>query len=956
LLACLKVFVMRRTIIAASAILCSIPFAAAYALAEDRPPIARQVEFFEKNVRPLLTANCFECHGPEKQEAGLRLDSRQGALDGGDSGPAVVPGHPEESVLIKAISYNAEPKMPPKGKLKDDQIAVLTTWVKQGAVWPDSDPMLRASPPDDDFKITDKDRAFWSFQPPRNPALPDVRDTSWPKSSIDRFVLAELESRGMRPVAPADKRTLIRRATFDLIGLPPTPEEVEAFVNDESPDAFANVIDRLLASPHYGERWARHWMDVARYGEDQAHSFKPQLYPNGFRYRDWLIHAFNDDMPYDRFVMEQIAGDLLDEPGQLERLPALGFFALGPVYYGDPKKLDQLDDRIDTLTRGFLGLTVACARCHDHKYDPIPTRDYYSLAGIFASTSYVEAAFAPPEVVEAYDRAQAPVEEHSKKIDQFVETEAGRMARSMATADIARYMLAAWKFENRRKTTADITTSQVAKDDGLHGFILDSWVKYLARPADTSKRPHLARWFEVLDRQDPKCDLSSNEQAAAETREVAEAFQNYVRSVVKLRDALEEHRAAATALGVGQASRPDTGQNAGNASQIAKPDLLNDAQIALLDEVIGPKGLFAIPKERIEQLMPAESKSQLTSMRAELDQMKKKLPPKYPVTHSLTESASVTNMKVHIRGNPDTLGNEAPRRFLSILAGNDAPAFTTGSGRLELARAIARADNPLTARVLVNRIWQHHFGRGLVGTPSNFGALGERPTHPELLDFLASRFIASGWSMKRLHREIMLSATYQLSSRFDAHNHDADPANRFLWRMNRRRLEVEAWRDAMLAVSGNLDPAVGGPSADLASPDNRRRTLYAAVSRHDLDWLLRLFDFPDPNITAAERTVTTVPLQQLFVLNSEFMVRNAKSLAARITAIPHQDDASRVRRAILLLYGRPATDRDIRLGLEFLAAADSAAEVQQDNGRSDLTPWERYAQVVLSANEFLFVD
>jgi hypothetical protein len=680
------------------------------------------------------------------------------------------------------------------------------------------------------------------------------------------------------------------------------------------------------------------------------------LYPNGFRFRDWLIQAFNDDMPYDRFVTEQIAGDLLDEPGRLERLPALGFFALGPVYYGDPMKLDQLDDRIDTLTRGFLGLTVACARCHDHKYDPIPTRDYYSLAGIFASTSYVESPFAPSEVVEAYDRAQAPVDEHSKKIDRFVETEATRMARSMATADIARYMLAAWKVENRRKTTPDATAGQLAKEDGLHGFILDSWVNYLARPAADSKRPHLSRWFAVLDAQDPKCDLSSNEQATAAVRDVAEAFQNYVRSLVKLRDALDEHRAAAAALGVGQASQPDKAQDAGKTAQAANLEQLDAAQIALLDEIIGPKGLFAIPRERIEQLMPAESKSQLTSMRAELDQMKKKLPPKYPVAHSLIESASAANMKVHIRGNPETLGDEAPRRFLAILAGNDAPAFTSGSGRLELARAVASPDNPLTARVLVNRIWQHHFGRGLVGTPSNFGTLGERPTHPELLDHLASQFIASGWSMKQLHRDIMLSATYQLSSRFDPKNHDADPANRFLWRMNRRRLEVEAWRDAMLAVSGTLDSTVGGPSADLAAPANRRRTLYASVSRHDLDWLLRLFDFPDPNITAAERTVTTVPLQQLFVLNSEFMLRNAKALAARLASMPETDNADRVRHAIQLLYGRPATDRDVQLGLDFLAAANSPAGVQGGSGEDSVTKWEQYAQVLLSSNEFLYVD
>jgi hypothetical protein len=481
---------------------------------------------------------------------------------------------------------------------------------------------------------------------------------------------------------------------------------------------------------------------VARYGEDQAHTFQARKYPNGYRYRDWLIRAFNDDMPYDQFIKEQIAADLLDEPDLRERLPALGFFALGPVYYGDPKKLDQLDDRIDTLTRGFLGLTVACARCHDHKFDPIPTKDYYALAGVFASTEYAEVPLV----------SQAVVDEAKGKL-----------------------------------TDAD---------------------------------------------------------------------------------------------------------------------------------------------------------------------KKKNVSPSYPFVHALKDATSPVSMKVHVRGNPETLGEDAPRHFLSILGGDDT-AFTKGSGRLELAEAIADPKNPLTARVMVNRVWQHHFGKGLVRTPSNFGTLGERPTHPELLDYLARHFIETGWSLKTLHREILLSATYQQSSRFDPENYQRDPDNKLLWRMNRRRLEVEAWRDAMLAVANNLDPKVGGPSLELATPDNRRRTLYALVSRHELNSLLRLFDFPDPNITNDERTVTTVPLQQLFVLNSEFMVRNAKALAARLNRQPDEDDAGRIRRAFLFLYGRAATEREMQLGLAFLADDSSPGQGDSESG---LSRWEQYAQVLLSANEFLYVD
>jgi Protein of unknown function (DUF1553)/Protein of unknown function (DUF1549)/Planctomycete cytochrome C len=694
-------------------------------------------EFFEKKIRPVLAENCFSCHSGRKHKANLRLDSRQAMLTGGESGPVIVPGHPEHSLLLKAVHYADELKMPPKGPLPREHVAALAIWIKQGAPWPERGPDPRPMARDTEFQITPQQRAFWSFQPLIEPAVP--RQVSpWARTAIDRFIEARLEEKHLRPVEAADRRTLIRRATFDLIGLPPTPAEVDAFVRDDSPDAFAKVVDRLLASPHYGERWARHWLDVARYGEDQAHTFEARKYPQGFRYRDWLIRAFNEDMPYDRFVMEQIAGDLLDLPGRLENAPALGFFALGPVYYGDPKKLDQYDDRIDTLTRGFLGLTVACARCHDHKFDPISTKEYYGLAGIVASTEYVEIPLVSPAEVE-------------------------------------------------------------------------------------------------------------------------------------------------------------------------------------------------------------KAKNALTAQ-----QKKQKVAPNYPRIHAIKDGKPVT-MKVHIRGNPATLGEEAPHGFLAILPGRDPGQFAQGSGRLALARVIASRENPLTARVMVNRIWQHHFGQGLVRTPSNFGALGEPPTHPELLDFLASQLMASGWSVKKLHRAIMLSAVYQSSSRSDDRNEEIDGDNQYLWRMNRRRLEVESWRDAMLAVAGTLDEAVGGPSSDLADAANRRRTLYGMVSRHELNPLLRLFDFPDPNITSGSRTSTTVPLQQLFVLNSEFMVRNARALSARL-ATSSTDDADRIQQAFRLLYGRPASAAEVGMGLAFLHSGSGA-----DPGIT-LGPWEQYAQVHLSANEFMFVD
>jgi mono/diheme cytochrome c family protein len=768
--------------------------------AADLPAPSAANEFFEKSIRPILVNHCFECHGGKKHKGGLRLDSRDAMLQGGDTGPAIVPGHPEQSQLVKAINYKDEPQMPPKGQLAADQIAALTTWIKQGANWPQTAAVIRPTGKESGFKVTPHDREFWSFQPIADPPLPPMKNAGWVQASLDAYILAKLEEKGLTPSPFADPRTLLRRMYFDVIGLPPTPEEIADFelrIAESRGDAnmqstiripqseIERVVDRLLSSPHYGERWARHWLDVARYGEDQAHTFQARKYPQGYRYRDWLIKAFNDDMPYDRFIKEQLAADLLprsdfglrnadfglsEKPAPttvsqstiripqsaIDNLPALGFFALGPVYYGDPKKLDQIDDRIDTLSRGLLGLTVACARCHDHKFDPISTKDYYSLAGVIASSEYVEVSLEP-----------------------------------------------------------------------------------------------------------------------------------------------------------------------------------------------GKEGQPLAPPSKKEQ-----------------EKNKKSAPPG-PFIHAVKEG-NPGNMKVHIRGNPNMLGEEAPRRMMAILAHDADPPFTHGSGRLDLANAIANKDNPLVSRVMVNRIWQHHFGKGLVRTPSNFGALGERPTHPELLDYLASRFIESGWSVKAIHRMILLSATYQQSSiaDFGSRNADSkfnpqstihnpqsiDTENRLLWHMPRRRLEVEAWRDAMLAVAGKLDRTLGGPSSELASPDNRRRTLYGSVSRHELNPLLRLFDFPDPNITADERVVTTVPLQQLYVLNSEFLIGNAKALAAKL-ATAANDDAARIRHAFLLLYGRPATPREVEMGLEFLSTATPPAEA-----RPTLTRWEQYAQVLLSTNEFLYVD
>ncbi|SIO60262.1 Planctomycete cytochrome C [Singulisphaera sp. GP187] len=924
-----------------------LPSASAPGAEEPKLDLA-QVEDFEMNVRPVLVTKCVGCHGPDKQKGGLRLDSRTSMMQGGDSGPAIAPGAPDQSRLVEAIRYGDDLQMPPKGKLKETEINALTRWVKAGAHWPESRSESAATAPAPSSSaattlISAQDRAFWAFRPVTVPPTPHVKDKSWPRSPIDEFVLNKLDAAGLKPVAAADKRTLIRRATFDLIGLPPTVEEVEAFLRDDSPEAFARVVDRLLASPHYGERWGRHWLDVARYGEDQAHTFEARLYPSGFRYRDWVVKSLNDDKPYDQFVMEQIAGDLLDGPNRDDRLAALGFFALGPVYYGKAV-YDELDDRVDTLSRGFLGLTVACARCHDHKFDPIPQRDYYALAGIFASSQYKEYPQASAEVIAHYDQAQAAIKAKTDEIASFQRSESARLSEALIS-QTARYMVASWKLMNRRKVEPKLQTSDVAKAEQVEPFFLDRWVKYLW-PEPAVERPYLAHWLKVVAAQDKAVDLSTDSGALAQVTEEAHRFETYLQSIVAVKKAVEAQQNASKAIGL-EAKPAESVAGAGAGASLAGVDSQVFAEIGSRD------GLFAIPKDRVDGLLSADAKAALKTLKSELNRLKKEAPPKYAVTHGLAEGTSIADMKLFLRGNPETPADDVPRRFLSVLSQENPTPFRQGSGRLELARAIASPANPLTARVMVNRIWEHHFGRGLVGTPSNFGHMGERPTHPELLDHLASRFIALGWSIKALHREIMGSATYQLSGQYDARNNEVDPDNHLLWKMNRRRLEVEAWRDAMLAVSGTLDPTLGGPSIALTSSENKRRTFYASISRHSLDGLLRLFDFPDPNITSDKRTVTAVPLQQLFVLNSTFMEHQAKALAARLHAVPDMSLADRIKQAFLVLYARPASEREVQWALEFLGSDETKPDGQ---GGGALSKWEEYAQVLLGTNEFTFVD
>jgi hypothetical protein len=701
------------------------------------------LDFFETKIRPVLVERCYRCHSSAtKQRGGLALDSREAILKGGDRGPALRPGRPADSLLVQVLHYNREPGMPPKGKLPDAVIADVEKWVALGA------PDPRTTSAAGWMKAPDvrQGRTFWAFQPPRRPIVPKTRDARWPRGDIDAFVLVRLEANSLRPAPDADRSVLLRRLYLALIGLPPTPEQIGTFVDDDAPDAYARVVEQLLASPHFGERWGRHWLDVARFAESSGGG-RSLLFPDAWRYRDYVLEAFNSDKPYDRFVTEQIAGDLLpaNTPQQRrEQLIATAFLALGPTNYEQQNKdvlvMDVIDEQLDSLGRAFLGLTLGCARCHDHKFDPIPTRDYYALAGILSSTQTI-----------------------------------------------------------------------------FHG------------------KDHVSHW---LEQPLPGLPTAGGRPALA----------------MSVRDA-----------------------------------------------------------ERIE------------------------------------------DCALCIGGNVAKRGAKVPRGFLQVSStGTPAPLPAQQSGRRELAAWLASSDNPLTARVFVNRVWHHLFGAGLVRTVDNFGAAGERPSHADLLDALALRFMRDGWSVKNLIRRIVLSHTFQMSSAVRADLAAVDPENRLLGAMNRRRLDAECLRDAMLSVSGRLDLRIGGPTFNMETAqkganheidyrfDGLRRSVYTPIFRNKLLELFEAFDFGDPNLVNGGRNVSTVATQALYLMNSPFVREQARQAAEALLAVPHLNDAGRVHRGFRLALGRPPTPRERDIALRFLASSPGEpADV-----------WARFYQALFACLDF----
>ncbi|MEW4569091.1 PSD1 and planctomycete cytochrome C domain-containing protein [Tautonia sp. JC769] len=785
--------------------------------AESEPmsrPTAAQLEFFEKEVRPILANRCYSCHsaGAERIRGDLVLDSRAGLLKGGGFGPAVVPGRPDESPLIEAVRYD-DPlfRMPPDERLSDREIEVLETWVAAGAPGPPDDPEA-ARPGGAAESLSVEAADWWSFQPVQNPDPPEVRDEHWPRSPIDRFVLAQLEANGMRPAPETDRRTFIRRLSFDLTGLPPTPEEVEAFLRDEGPDAFERLVDRLLASPQYGERWGRRWLDLVRYADTSGCNGDFPM-PEAYRYRNYVIDRFNRDTPYDEFLEEQIAGDLMpsdSEAQRRERVIATGYLAISRRFSSVAEEFHlTLDDTIDNLGKAVLGLTISCARCHDHKFDPIPQADYYALYGIFESSRF---AFPGTEIYR-----------HPKDLVPLVD-------------------------EDRLTTELQ---------------------PYLDRMADLDEQMYA-------------------------TYPLVEML--------------------------------DTGKE-------------RDAQRAIFKRLLG-----------------------------ERDELLKSLP-EFGWAYAVSEGEP-TDTRIHLKGDHERLGAVAPRGFLTILGGQQVPAEEPGSGRHALAGWITDPENPLTARVLVNRVWQHHFGEGIVRTANDFGTRGDPPTHPELLDWLASRFLDQGWSIKALHREIVLSASYRMASIADPRSAERDPENRLLWTFNRRRLDAEEIRDAVLRISGALDPSPGGPHPfppvwewrysqhkpfvdDYPSP---RRSVYLMQQRIRLQPLLAIFDAADTNTSTDRRKTSTTPQQALFSMNDAFMHEQAARLADRLSAeVP--DPASRIDRAFRLALGRPPREAEVLEAQAYLDAIDLAlrdAGIADD--RRPSAAWSSYLRVLLSSNAFLFID
>ncbi len=905
----------------------------------ESTPTVRALEFFEKDVRPLLVKHCYECHAKDDVDGGLNLDSKAGVLKGGDSGAVVVAEEPDKSLLIEAVRYqNRDLQMPPKGQLSEAEIAIFEKWVRLGV--PDSRTEIQEGGARPTGMTIEDGRNFWSFKPVADPAVPSVQNADWVQTPIDAYVLAKLEERNIQPASLADKRTLLRRVTFDLIGLPPTPEEVAAFLADESSDAFNKVVERLLESPQYGVRWGRHWLDVARYADSNGLD-ENLAFGNAWRYRDYVVDSFNNDKPFDRFLIEQLAGDLV--PGaNRETQTATGFLVLGAKVLAEPDKeklfMDTIDEQLDTVGKTFLGMTIGCVRCHDHKFDPLKQSDYYALAAIFKSTSafgdtqtgvikhWHEYSYATDDELAELTKIDAELAKLNSAASSF-KNKATAKLRDEARAKATEYLIAAANFAPSASLTEVAT---IAEPLGLHPRILHHCRLHLQYHVDD---PVFGKWHE----------LKSDAASAGDS----------------LSARIEEHyRPLFEKAGT---------QQKDSATKTDEDEAVEAVRAALNDQsgflAVPPKPEFAFDEETLAEYYRLMEEARLAESSA----------PDAPSAMGVSDGEVLASLPIHIRGSHRNFGEPVAREFPEVMRTSTVrPVLPRNqSGRLELARWMASTQHPLTARVYVNRVWRWHFGAGIVGSTENFGRLGDRPSHPELLDWLARRFMEGGWSTKELHRLILSSSVYQMaSSHPDAALAEADPENRLLWKFRLQRLEAEQIRDSILAVSGQLNTELGGKtiplrnrqfvfnhtSVDHTKYDSLRRSLYLPVIRNNVYTLFSQFDFPDPTMPTGSRNATVVAPQALLMMNADLLIDSADQFAT-ILINRTQDPAARVALAYERALGRQPTDRESSRALSFVTDLTASALVNSASVDSDAErrAWSMFCQGLFASNEFIYL-
>ncbi|MBI4908680.1 MAG: PSD1 domain-containing protein [Acidobacteria bacterium] len=899
-------------------------------------------EFFEKKIRPVLVEKCYACHSEKSKMAmgGLRLDTAAALRKGGDSGPAITPGDPDRSLLIEAIGYRSlRLKMPPGGKLNDTQIAGIEAWIKMGA----PDPRTAEAAPATSTKSSidwERARKYWAFQPPVKPALPTVRANTWVQSPIDAFLLARLESKGLQPAEPIDRRSWLRRVTFDLTGLPPTPAEMDKYLKDGTADADRHVVDRLLGSPHYGERWARHWLDLVRFAETNGHEFDNDKL-DAWQYRDYVIRAFNQDVPYHQFVREHIAGDLMREPraslnGRLLESPlGSGMYWFGEVLNSATDSVktraDTVDNQIDVMGKTFLGLTLACARCHDHKFDPIPTNDYYGLAGIMHSTYLREAVIDTPAMAGEIAAMHRKIGEINAEIRALGAAPAYRPAAvKLREGDILFDDFGEWVTTG--EAFAKMSSSSRADSSGLG---TDRLVGTL-----TSKKFKMPKLYVHVRMGGTKGAKGLKEREPLRLTVVAD-------------DHKSENFVANGKPGLYWQTIRMT-KEIGRSCYFELIDRSRTGHI-VVDRII-LSDHEKPPAEEEPQPAAPEPTAAARAAIAELERRRAALEDQIPESNfgMLSMDEAPHNVKLHIRGSHENLGEEVPRHFLRVLAPN--ADVTEGSGRHQLADWMAR--NPLTPRVMVNRIWKHHFGQGLVRTTDNFGKMGEQPEHRELLDWLAVTFMEHGWSVKEMHRLIVLSSAYHMGNRASPQAVELDPRNALVHHMPVRRLEAEAIRDTILVVTGRLNATMYGPSvgphiskyqdgrgkpASGPLDGNGRRSIYIQVRRNFITPMFLAFDYPLPVSTIGTRGASAVPAQALMLLNNDLVLDLARSWSQRVLK-EEPDPTKRIHRLYAAAFARPPEDWERRETLDYIGRAGNNEKA-----------WADLCHVLLNSAELIYV-